>query len=105
MKSLFFAIALLGLASTSATSAVESVPTAASCCNMTCVVCGKPVDKAVPTATFKVPADAKVSHPELIGASVGFCNIPCKRDFDKNPAAYEEKLYLQWQETKNTLVK
>lgn len=110
MKSIALSLALVALAFATPTALVAAdgaatAPMQMDCCNTTCVVCDKPVDKAIAPGVFKPTTSTKIKHPELEGASVGFCSTACKTEFEKAPEKYEEKLFPQWQQWKNKRVK
>ena len=110
MKSMTLSLALVALAFATPTVLVAAddaaaVPMQMDCCNTTCAVCDKPIDKAVTPATLKSTTGTKMKHPEMENANVGFCSMACKTEFTKAPEKYEEKLFPQWQQWKNKTVK
>ena len=62
------------------------------CCNTTCPVDGKPLDKDVKTIAFH-----PVTGPKAPDQLVGFCSDDCRAAYAKNPAKYDQEISAQIQ--------
>ncbi len=67
------------------------------CCNTTCPVDGKPVNPAVKPMQYRFSEKHSPKNPDAVqnAVLVGFCSDACMTTYAKNPATYEDALWLQ----------
>ena len=92
---LLFALALcVGTGAVSITVAADSTPASSkgTCCNDTCPIDGKAVDKSIKTSAYH-----PVSGPKTPDMVVGFCSDDCRSAYEKDPARYDATINEQIQ--------